>query len=200
MSDSKREMFPEKLKRLSDAVHQHAKWRKAGVSRTPSINELNEWAETFEDIYTSLSQLAPDADHSGMARDLNMLVHVYMREMFKGLDVYLAGKNHFDDEEKPMLKIQYGITLGDNVMFTLRGRKFVVWVPWKVEPLQELVAHHGLDLENELMKIVAEEMEAEIRANVSNPEELWESWIRLSGEPSQLLSFLSTDALDSQNK
>lgn len=42
-----------------------------------------------------------------------------------------------------------------------RGRKFVVWMPWTIEAMQDIVSQHGLDLEEELVTILMEEIERE---------------------------------------
>lgn len=98
-------------------------------------------------------------------------------------------------QNKPVRGVLHGRTTRQ-----WRGRKFIVWVPWKVEPLQKLVAYHGLDLEAELFKIVADEMSEMVKTNWPDTDELWNELYRIAGEPSNTLEFLRMGMLDNQNE
>lgn len=39
-----------------------------------------------------------------------------------------------------------------------RGRKFVMRIPWRLEPVQDIVCHHSLDIEEELTAALTSEI------------------------------------------
>lgn len=47
--------------------------------------------------------------------------------------------------------------LEGRVTYRRRGKRFVVWTPWTIEPVQDLVAHHSLDLDDYLTQLLIEE-------------------------------------------
>ena len=55
-----------------------------------------------------------------------------------------------------------------------RGRKYVVWVPWTIEVLQDICAYHSIDLEEELARVLTEEIERESENQCPSPEETME--------------------------
>ena len=51
---------------------------------------------------------------------------------------------------------------GFRTVIRRRGKKFCFRVPWIIEPAQDLKAQHGLDLEEELIKMLADEIRKDI--------------------------------------
>jgi hypothetical protein len=57
--------------------------------------------------------------------------------------------------------------LGRRITIHLRGKKHNYFKPlmWRMDNVQDLESHHSIDVEEELMRILSEEINAELRAS-----------------------------------